>query len=142
MKSAAERKRNREQSALTAVFSAPETDALEPIEAQEDSVSTETILIWMAIGLVAGWLASVAVGGGYGVIGDIVLGIVGAFLGGLIFRAMHLQCRSVAWRPRSSSPSWGGRPVAPHASRTADLRARQIARRPILIWIGPQSPAL
>jgi uncharacterized membrane protein YeaQ/YmgE (transglycosylase-associated protein family) len=52
-------------------------------------VSIETILIWMAIGLVAGWLASRVTGGGYGVIGDIVLGIVGAFLGGLIFRTMH-----------------------------------------------------
>ena len=54
-------------------------------------MSIETILIWMAIGLVAGWLASLVVGGGYGVIGDIVLGIVGAFLGGLIFRALHLH---------------------------------------------------
>jgi uncharacterized membrane protein YeaQ/YmgE (transglycosylase-associated protein family) len=54
-------------------------------------VSIETILIWMAIGLVAGWLASRVAGGGYGVIGDIVLGIVGAFLGGFIFRALHLQ---------------------------------------------------
>ena len=54
-------------------------------------MSIETILIWMAIGLVAGWLASLAVGGGYGVIGDIVLGIVGAFLGGFIFRALHLH---------------------------------------------------
>ena len=54
-------------------------------------MSIETILIWMAIGLVAGWLASHVVGGGYGVIGDIVLGIVGAFLGGLIFRALHLH---------------------------------------------------
>jgi uncharacterized membrane protein YeaQ/YmgE (transglycosylase-associated protein family) len=53
-------------------------------------VSIETILIWMAIGLVAGWLASLVVGGGYGVIGDIVLGIVGAFLGGLIFRTLHI----------------------------------------------------
>jgi uncharacterized membrane protein YeaQ/YmgE (transglycosylase-associated protein family) len=52
-------------------------------------MSIETILIWMAIGLVAGWLASRVTGGGYGVIGDIVLGIVGAFLGGLIFRTMH-----------------------------------------------------
>jgi uncharacterized membrane protein YeaQ/YmgE (transglycosylase-associated protein family) len=52
-------------------------------------VSIETILIWMAIGLVAGWLASRVTGGGSGVIGDIVLGIVGAFLGGLIFRTMH-----------------------------------------------------
>jgi len=53
-------------------------------------MTVETILIWMAIGLVAGWLASrVAGGGGYGLIGDIVLGIVGAFLGGLIFRTLH-----------------------------------------------------
>ena len=55
-------------------------------------MSVETILIWMAIGLVAGWLASRVVGrGGYGLIGDIVLGIVGAFLGGLMFRTLHLK---------------------------------------------------
>jgi len=54
-------------------------------------MSIETILIWMAIGLVAGWLASLVVGGGYGVVGDIVLGIVGAFLGGLMFRTLHLR---------------------------------------------------
>jgi uncharacterized membrane protein YeaQ/YmgE (transglycosylase-associated protein family) len=54
-------------------------------------MSVETILIWMAIGLVAGWLASRVVGRGYGVIGDIVLGIVGAFLGGLMFRTLHLK---------------------------------------------------
>jgi uncharacterized membrane protein YeaQ/YmgE (transglycosylase-associated protein family) len=50
----------------------------------------ETVLIWMAIGLVAGWAASAVVGGGYGLVGDIVLGIVGAFLGGLIFRTLHI----------------------------------------------------
>lgn len=50
----------------------------------------ETFLIWIAIGLIAGWLASAVVGGGYGVIGDIVIGIVGAFLGGLIFRSLQI----------------------------------------------------
>ena len=46
------------------------------------------ILIWLVIGLVAGVLASLLVGGsGYGIIGDIVVGIVGAFIGGMIFRA-------------------------------------------------------
>ena len=54
-------------------------------------MSAQTIVIWIAIGLAAGWLASLVVGGGYGVVGDIVLGIVGAFLGGLIFRALHLR---------------------------------------------------
>ena len=50
----------------------------------------ETILLWIAIGLIAGWLASAVVGGGYGVIGDIVVGIVGAFLGGMLFRSLGI----------------------------------------------------
>ncbi|AKF84949.1 membrane protein [Myxococcus fulvus 124B02] len=44
--------------------------------------------MWAVIGLIAGWLASAVVGGGYGLIGDIVVGVVGAFLGGFIFRAL------------------------------------------------------
>lgn len=44
-------------------------------------------LLWfLLVGLIAGWLASAIVGGGFGVIGDIVIGIVGAFLGGYLFR--------------------------------------------------------
>jgi uncharacterized membrane protein YeaQ/YmgE (transglycosylase-associated protein family) len=50
-------------------------------------MSLETVLLWAVIGLIAGWLASAVVGGGYGVLGDIVVGVVGAFLGGLLFRA-------------------------------------------------------
>jgi uncharacterized membrane protein YeaQ/YmgE (transglycosylase-associated protein family) len=50
-------------------------------------MTLETVLLWLVVGLIAGWLASAVVGGGYGVIGDIVVGVVGAFLGGLIFRA-------------------------------------------------------
>jgi len=44
-------------------------------------------LIWfLIIGLVAGWLAGTLMkGGGFGVIGDIVVGIIGAFLGGWLF---------------------------------------------------------
>jgi uncharacterized membrane protein YeaQ/YmgE (transglycosylase-associated protein family) len=53
-------------------------------------MTLETILLWAFIGLVAGWLASAIVGGGYGVIGDIVVGVVGAFVGGFIFRAFHM----------------------------------------------------
>ena len=51
-------------------------------------MSLETFLLWLVVGLIAGWLASVVVGGGFGLIGDIVVGIVGAFLGGFIFRAL------------------------------------------------------
>ena len=39
-------------------------------------MTIETFLLWLAIGLIAGWLASAVVGGGYGVVGDIVVGIV------------------------------------------------------------------
>jgi uncharacterized membrane protein YeaQ/YmgE (transglycosylase-associated protein family) len=43
------------------------------------------ILAWLLVGLIAGFLAGkVMSGAGYGVIGDIVVGIVGAFLGGLL----------------------------------------------------------
>ena len=46
---------------------------------------SEDLLAWLIIGLIAGFLASVLMrSGGYGLIGDIVLGIVGAFIGGLL----------------------------------------------------------
>ena len=41
------------------------------------------ILSWIIVGLIAGWLAGVVMkGGGFGLVGDIVLGIVGAIVGG------------------------------------------------------------
>jgi uncharacterized membrane protein YeaQ/YmgE (transglycosylase-associated protein family) len=53
-------------------------------------MSVETFLLWLVVGLIAGWLASAVVGGGLGLVGDIVVGIVGAFLGGFIFRNLHI----------------------------------------------------
>jgi uncharacterized membrane protein YeaQ/YmgE (transglycosylase-associated protein family) len=42
--------------------------------------------MWLIVGLIAGWLAGQFMrGGGYGLVGDIVVGIIGAFLGGLVF---------------------------------------------------------
>jgi uncharacterized membrane protein YeaQ/YmgE (transglycosylase-associated protein family) len=52
-------------------------------------MTLETVVIWLLVGLAAGWLASVVVGGGMGIVGDIVVGIVGAFIGGWLFRSMH-----------------------------------------------------
>ena len=43
------------------------------------------ILTWLIVGLIAGLLASLLVGG-YGLLADIVIGICGAFVGGWIFR--------------------------------------------------------
>lgn len=44
-----------------------------------------TILGWIVLGLIAGVLASFVMRGGFGLIGDIVVGIVGALLGGWLF---------------------------------------------------------
>ena len=49
--------------------------------------------VWfILVGLVAGWLAGVVMkGGGFGVIGDIVVGILGALLGGFLFRSLGIS---------------------------------------------------
>jgi uncharacterized membrane protein YeaQ/YmgE (transglycosylase-associated protein family) len=44
------------------------------------------ILYWCIVGLIAGWLAGqVMKGGGYGVIADIILGLLGGIIGGWVF---------------------------------------------------------
>jgi uncharacterized membrane protein YeaQ/YmgE (transglycosylase-associated protein family) len=44
------------------------------------------IVAWLAVGLIAGWLAGkVMQGSGYGPIGDIIVGLIGAVLGGFVF---------------------------------------------------------
>jgi uncharacterized membrane protein YeaQ/YmgE (transglycosylase-associated protein family) len=49
------------------------------------------ILGWLLIGLIAGWLAGkISRGEGYGCIADIVLGLVGALLGGWIFMRLGI----------------------------------------------------
>lgn len=45
------------------------------------------LLTWIIVGLIAGVLASLLVGSGGGIIIDIVIGVVGAFVGGWIFHA-------------------------------------------------------
>ncbi len=50
------------------------------------------ILLWIIVGLVAGVLASIVMGGtGYGIIGDIIIGIVGAFVGGWLFSKLGVS---------------------------------------------------
>jgi uncharacterized membrane protein YeaQ/YmgE (transglycosylase-associated protein family) len=46
-------------------------------------ISTHSLIVWLIIGVVAGWLAGTLVrGGGFGLFGDIIVGIIGAFIGG------------------------------------------------------------
>ena len=42
------------------------------------------IVFWIIVGLVAGVLASFVMRGGYGIVGDIIVGIVGAIIGGFL----------------------------------------------------------
>lgn len=49
------------------------------------------LLTWIIVGLVAGVLASLVAGGGFGIIGDIIIGIVGAFVGGWIFSKLGVE---------------------------------------------------
>jgi uncharacterized membrane protein YeaQ/YmgE (transglycosylase-associated protein family) len=45
-----------------------------------------SILVFLAIGAVAGWLSGqIMKGGGFGLLGNIIIGIVGSFVGGFLF---------------------------------------------------------
>jgi uncharacterized membrane protein YeaQ/YmgE (transglycosylase-associated protein family) len=56
----------------------------------------DMILLWILVGLVAGFLAShVALGHGLGLFGDIIAGIAGAFLGGFLAAVFHINLRVV-----------------------------------------------
>ena len=49
-------------------------------------------LIWIVVGLIAGWLAGQLMkGGGYGVIADIILGCLGGIVGGWIFGLLGIS---------------------------------------------------
>ncbi len=50
-------------------------------------------LLWFVIiGIAAGWLAGqIMKGGGYGLVGDLVIGVIGALLGGFLFRMIGIH---------------------------------------------------
>src|SRR5262249_46016419 len=57
----------------------------------EARMEAHGIIVWLIIGAIAGWLAGrVVKGGGFGLIGDIVVGIVGAVIGGWLADFLHI----------------------------------------------------
>lgn len=53
------------------------------------------LIVWLIIGAIAGWLAGTLIkGGGFGLIGDIVVGIIGAFIGGWLSGVIGLHIGS------------------------------------------------
>jgi len=64
------------------------------------TLDVDNILLWCLIGLVAGFLAShVALGHGMGLIWDIVVGIIGALIGGIVLAGMLHFSIAIAGHP-------------------------------------------
>ena len=60
-------------------------------------MTIEVLVVWLIVGAVAGWLAGMIVkGGGFGLLGDIVVGIVGAFVGGWLLSELGVHL-GVGW---------------------------------------------
>ncbi len=54
------------------------------------------ILVFLLVGLVAGWSAGRMIEGhGFGSLGDIIVGIIGAFVGGAVFSAFGLEAYGI-----------------------------------------------
>lgn len=52
---------------------------------------SQSLIAWLLIGLIAGWLAGLlARGGGFGCIGNILIGLIGSVLGGWIFTKLNI----------------------------------------------------
>lgn len=49
-------------------------------------IDPQTLIIWLVIGAIAGWLAGqIMTGGGFGLVGNVIVGIVGAVVAGWLF---------------------------------------------------------
>jgi uncharacterized membrane protein YeaQ/YmgE (transglycosylase-associated protein family) len=56
------------------------------------NLSNESLLVIVLVGIVAGFLAGKIVdGGGFGLIGDLIVGIIGAFIGNWLLPQVHIH---------------------------------------------------
>lgn len=59
-------------------------------------LASQSVIAWIVIGAIAGWLAGVLVKGyGYGLIGNIVIGILGAGIAGLLAPSIGIHTESM-----------------------------------------------
>jgi uncharacterized membrane protein YeaQ/YmgE (transglycosylase-associated protein family) len=58
----------------------------------ENSMGIESIIVWLIVGAIAGWLAGLIVkGGGFGLLGNIVIGIIGAVVAGWLLPTLGVH---------------------------------------------------
>lgn len=57
------------------------------------SEQAKSIVAWVIIGLIAGWLASVVVGGGGGLIGYVIAGLIGSVVGGFLAQQLKINLK-------------------------------------------------
>jgi uncharacterized membrane protein YeaQ/YmgE (transglycosylase-associated protein family) len=55
------------------------------------NIETRSIVVFVLVGLLAGFLASVLVGGGGGILRYLLTGLIGAFVGGYLFEALNID---------------------------------------------------
>jgi uncharacterized membrane protein YeaQ/YmgE (transglycosylase-associated protein family) len=57
------------------------------------SEQAKSIVAWVIIGLIAGWLASIVVGSGGGLIGYIIAGLIGSVVGGFLAQQLKINLK-------------------------------------------------
>ena len=61
-------------------------------------LQTNSLIVILIIGLIAGWLAGqIMKGGGFGLVGDLIVGIIGAFIGGWLWVVLKLPVLGPWW---------------------------------------------
>ena len=67
-------------------------------------MESKVLIIWLIVGAIAGWLAGLIVKGfGFGLLGNIVVGIVGAFIAGFLLPRLGITLGRRLRRRRSST---------------------------------------
>jgi uncharacterized membrane protein YeaQ/YmgE (transglycosylase-associated protein family) len=66
-------------------------------EESEAGANTMGIIVWIIIGLIAGWLAHLILGGRGGIFGNLAVGLVGAIVGGFLFEKLNLHVMPDFW---------------------------------------------
>jgi uncharacterized membrane protein YeaQ/YmgE (transglycosylase-associated protein family) len=60
--------------------------------------ATNSLIVIVIVGLIAGWLAGqIMRGRGYGIVADIIIGIIGAFIGNWLWVTLHLPTIGNGW---------------------------------------------